>query len=113
MMCPENSGTLFHNYKGYFSLQFLGVSDARYCFISIDLGQYGSNNDTGILNNSEVGKAFAVDTMNIPEPSAVEGCEFDPLPYYMFGDAIFHLQMWLWGFSSALENIINVNQNSC
>ena len=46
MMCPANTGTLFHNYKGYFSLQFLGISDARYCFILIDLGQYGSNNDT-------------------------------------------------------------------
>ena len=57
-MCPANTGTLFHDYKGYFRLQFLGISDAHYCFILIDLGQYSSNNNTGVLNNSEMGKRF-------------------------------------------------------
>ena len=30
MVCPANTRTLFHNYKGYFSLQFLGISDSHY-----------------------------------------------------------------------------------
>ena len=30
--CPPETGTQYHNYKGFFSLQFLAMCDARYCF---------------------------------------------------------------------------------
>ena len=45
--CPSETGTQYHNYKGFFSLQFFALCDARYCFTMFDIGQYRSNNDTG------------------------------------------------------------------
>ena len=45
IQCPKQSGTLFHNYKGFFSFVLLAICDAHYCFTLFDVGQYGSNND--------------------------------------------------------------------
>ena len=93
--CPADTGTQYHNYKGFFSLQFLAMCDARYCFTMFDIGQYGSNNDTGVLKTSLFGKRFESETMNIPTPRSVLGCRFDPLPYFIVGDEIFPLKTWL------------------
>ena len=34
----------------------LSVCGAKYCFTILDVGQYGSNNDSGVLLNSKTGK---------------------------------------------------------
>ena len=56
--CPKNSGTFYHNYKGFFSLVLLAICDVRYYFTLIDVGKYGSNNDSGALRNSPIGECF-------------------------------------------------------
>ena len=53
--CPKNPGTLYYNYKGFFSIVLMAVCDANYCFTLFDVGSYGSKNDSGILANSEMG----------------------------------------------------------
>lgn len=95
IQCPPESGTLFHNYKGFFSIILLAVCDANYCFTLIDIGQYGSNNDSGVLARSEMAKRFEDGTIKLPKPTTVDGCSLDPLPYYMVGDEIFPLKTWL------------------
>ena len=52
--CPKNSGSLYYNYKGFFSLVLLAVCDAKYCFHLVDIGQYGSGNDCSLLKNSGI-----------------------------------------------------------
>ena len=37
IQCPPDTGTLFHNYKGFFSLVLLAICNANYCFTLIDI----------------------------------------------------------------------------
>ena len=56
---------LFHNYKGFFSVALIPVYDANYGFTLIDISQYGSYNNSGVLNKSEMGKKLsAVESKN-------------------------------------------------
>ena len=36
----------------------MAICDASYCFILFDLGQCGSDNDSGNLANSDIGEKF-------------------------------------------------------
>lgn len=38
---PEHAGSLFFNYKTYFSSVLLAVCGANYCFIYVNVGSYG------------------------------------------------------------------------
>ena len=73
----------------------LTICVARYCFPLFDVGQYGSNNNAGVLANSNIGKKMGVGKMNIPPPRHLEGCSFDSFPYYLVRDEIFPLETWL------------------
>ena len=56
--CSELSRTVNHNYKGFFSIVLLAICDANYCFTLFDLGQFGSNNDIGVLASSQIAEIF-------------------------------------------------------
>ena len=71
------------------------MCDARYCFHLFDVGQYGSNNDAGVLAQGCIGKGFENDTLNLPAPETLNHCTYDPLPYFMVGDEIFPLKTWM------------------
>ena len=71
---PRNSGTLYRNCKGFFSFALLAVCDADYCFSRFDVCEYGSNNDSGVLANSSVGKRFESGTFNLPRSKPLHGC---------------------------------------
>ena len=49
--------------------------------------------------------------MNLPDAEYLEGCNFDPLPYFLIGGEIFPLKTWLmWpipGKLSLAEQILN------
>ena len=49
----------------------MAVCDANYCFTMIDLGQDGSNNDSGVLASSVMGEMFDNGEMNLPAPSNI------------------------------------------
>ena len=52
MRKPSDLGSLWHNYKGYFIMVLLAICDSRYFFSFVDVGEYGSNNDSSVLKNS-------------------------------------------------------------
>ena len=92
---PASTGTLYHNYKGFFSQVLLAVCDARYNFILVDVGQFGSNNDSGVLANSSMGRRFENGTIGLPDPEYKRGYTNGLLPYYLVGDEIFALKPWM------------------
>ncbi|XP_068739097.1 putative nuclease HARBI1 [Montipora capricornis] len=74
--CPGNSGSLYYNYKGWLSIVLLAVCDASYNFTLVDIGPYGSTNDSSVLTNSEMGKAFENGYMSLPKREHLLGCSF-------------------------------------
>ena len=87
MECPKNTWSLYHNYKGFFSQVLLAVCDARYKFIFIDVGQYGSTNDSVVLKNSELGRRLESCSLNLLSEDITDKNYFkdgEPfiLPYY-------------------------------
>ena len=93
--CPKKTGSNYHNYKGFFSLVLLAVCDARYNFMLFDVGQYGSGNDSGVLNEAEFGNAFDKHLFNYPAPEKIPGCPLENMPFFLVGDEIFPLKDWL------------------
>ena len=95
MDCPKGSGTQDYNYKGFYSIVFLAVCDAKYNFTTVDVGAYGSSNDSGVLLNSEMGQKFEEEVHDTPKPEPLDGCKIKELPFYFVGDEISPLKTWM------------------
>lgn len=91
MIKPLDSGSLYYNYKNFYSTVLLAMCDANYCFISIDIGSYGKSNDSTIFKNSALYKKLLDKTLNIPEPKPLSPVRPQPLPYVIVGDEAFSL----------------------
>lgn len=90
IQAPANSGSLFYNYKGFFSVILLAVCGAKYRFTKVNIGQCGSVGDAGLFNNCDIGKDMKAGKLSIPEPRQIPGAPM-PLPYVMVGDEAFPL----------------------
>ena len=96
MKAPNKSGSLYFNYKGYFSFVLLALVDANYKFIAVDIGSLGSNSDGGILVDSNLGKGLEMDALGIPQPEILPmHPQFGPLPYVIVGDEAFPLKSYM------------------
>ena len=92
---PKNTGSLYHNYKGFFSFVLLAICDARYSFTFVDVGQYGPNNDSGVLKESTLGQGFKNGSFKYQNPEKIPGYSLRKVPYFLVADEIFSLQNWL------------------
>ncbi|CAH2001678.1 unnamed protein product [Acanthoscelides obtectus] len=87
---PPKSGSEFINYKGYFSIVLMAVSDADGCFLTIDVGAYGRNSDGRALRESNFGKKLVNSTLDLPDPSPLPGQDTN-FPFYFAADEAFPL----------------------
>ena len=61
----------------------------------MDIGNYGSHNDSGVLSHSIMGQALEADQLNLPNPEPLEGWGDHPFPYFLIGDEAFALKQWM------------------
>jgi hypothetical protein len=90
IFAPQNSGTMYYNYKKTFSVVLLALVDSSYCFTVIDIGSYGSNSDGGIFKTSTLGKRLMNKTLDVPDDKGHPVVEQNSsVPYVMVGDEAF------------------------
>eukprot|EP00105_Crassostrea_gigas_P007335 XP_011421541.1 PREDICTED: protein ALP1-like [Crassostrea gigas] len=91
---PRNSGSLYFNYKGFFSLVLMGLVDADYKFLWIDVGGYGHMSDAQIFNASELKECLEDNSIAFPAADPLPNDDI-PTPYFILGDDAFGLRTYL------------------
>nr|XP_054591353.1 uncharacterized protein LOC129155158 [Nothobranchius furzeri] len=84
---PANSGSSFHNYKGYFSFILMAVCDARYRFTLVDIGAFGRDSDAGVFSRSAFGSQLIKGELHLPPPSPLPGAVVRSPPVFVADEA--------------------------
>lgn len=93
IQAPDNSGSLYYNYKGTYSIVLLAVVDANYLFRVVDVEGYGRASDGGTLYNSAFGEGLRDGTLGLPEDAFIPGSEQrGHMPFIFVGDEAFPLR---------------------
>lgn len=87
IVCPKNTGSLFFNYKSYFSIVLLAVVDVNYKFTYVDIGAYGKEGDSGIFQKSNLYQCIHE---TLPDEQILPGTN-SVLPHVILGDQAFQL----------------------
>ena len=91
---PEKSGSEYYNYKGFFSLVLLGLIDAEYRFLWVDVRSGESTSDAQIFNRSKLREKIKDGTLGLLPPEPLGEGEPD-LQYFLLGDDTFALMPWM------------------
>lgn len=87
---PSESGSLFYNYKHFFSVILFAMVNANYEFMFVHVGTNGCASDAAILKNTTFYRKLMEDKLNLPQPCPLsDGCV--PVPYVCLGDSAFSL----------------------
>lgn len=89
---PDNTGSLYYNYKGSMSVVLMAVADAYLQFKYIDVGSYGRTNDAGIFSTTSLCESLENGTLGIPPPGPIPNAvQYGNVPYNFIGDEAFPL----------------------
>lgn len=86
---PSHSGSIYYNYKHYFSIVLLAVCDADYKFTYVNIGAYGKDSDSSIFKDSEFFKKLSNNSLEVPENKPISRNNPTPAPYFIVGDEAF------------------------
>ena len=89
--CPKKSGSVYYNYKKFYSIVLMALVDADYRFIWADVGGAGSASDAQVYNDSELKECAEDGTLGFPDPEPLSHDNQD-VPYYFIGDDAFALR---------------------
>ena len=92
--CPPNTGSVYFNYKGYYSLVLMALVDANYQFLYVDVGANGGGSDGGVFSRTTLRTHLDNDTLGLPPPDPLPNDDKD-FPYFIAGDEAFPLRSWL------------------
>lgn len=89
MIRPKN-GNDYINYRKNYSIVLLGLVDANYNFLYVDVGTPGKISDSEVFNNSNLCRSL----QNLPQPKPLPG-RIQPSPYVIIADDAFALSKHL------------------
>lgn len=89
--CPACSGSMYYNYKHYFSIVLQGIADDHYKFVCIDVGGYGKQSDGGTFRASDVGRLLEEKKLAIPEEKCLPSTNMK-LPHVFIADEAYPLR---------------------
>lgn len=95
---PRNCGSEYFCYKKFYSIILLGVVDADYKFIYVDIGAPGAASDAGVFNTSDFKQMIEEHELSIPAAEVLPGEDPEtatPVPYFFVGDDAFALKHWM------------------
>lgn len=84
------SGSMFFNFKKFYSIVLLGIADSHYKFLFVDIGAYGKDCDSAILQATSFWEKLNRGELNMPQakPITDKGLK---VPYVFIGDSAFPL----------------------
>ena len=89
---PARTESLYHNYKGFFSLVLMALVDVhQYKFLWIDCEGVGSMSDAQIFNESELKTCLVGGSIGFPDLTNLPNDD-QPTPYFIIGDDAFGLR---------------------
>ena len=69
---PPKSGSLYHNYKGFFSIVLMALVDAEYRFRWVDVGTEGSCSDAQIFSHSQLREKIEDGSIGFPQAEPID-----------------------------------------
>lgn len=95
LTCPFDSGSMYFNYKDYFSIVLMAVADAKYRFVYVDVRSYGKECDSSIFKRSKLWRSIENGSQQLPEEQLLPGTESPKIPYFFVEDEAFGLHKHL------------------
>lgn len=83
---PQDSGSLFWNYKDFFSVVLLAVADSQYRFMFVNIGAYGKDCDSSLFRETTLWKGILNNDLRLPNANPLPGMGTDKVPYVFVGD---------------------------
>ena len=91
---PINAGSLYYNYKKFHSIVLMGLSDANYKFLYVDVGAEGSAGDGGTWCRCTLHDAIEQHRAAFPDDSPLPNDD-TPIPFHLVADDAFAMKTWL------------------
>lgn len=89
---PRKEESIYRNYKGKDSIVLLGLVNAEYKFLFVDIGKNGHIHDASVFRESPLAIKLYSQTLNVPLPSSLPGYDRN-LPYVIIADDAFPLKV--------------------
>lgn len=85
---PSNSGSMYYNYKNFFSIVLMAVVNSNYEFVMVDAGANGRVSDGGVMFYTKFWQRFVNGELNLPGPQRLPGATTET-PYVFIADDAF------------------------
>lgn len=95
LVCPADSGSMFFNYKDYYSIVLMAIADSSYRFTFLSIGSYGKDCDSSNFKDTKLWKSIESGSHNLPKEKSLQGTDTPKVPYFFVGDAAFGLHKHL------------------